>query len=124
MKGLILLIMYGIRNCDSVRKARRLLDEFNVEYTFHDYRNEGADENALKEACEWFGWEAVLNKRGTTWRKLDDETRAGVWDQASATALMVQETSLIKRPLITGGKQLLLGFNASLWAEILEKGEL
>jgi len=116
--------MYGIRNCDSVRKARKLLDESKVDYTFHDYKKDGADENALNEACERFGWESVLNKRGTTWRKLDDETKAGVSDQASAIALMMQETSLIKRPLITGGKQLLLGFDAALWGEIMEKGEL
>ncbi|KZL13555.1 ArsC family reductase [Pseudovibrio sp. Ad37] len=116
--------MYGIRNCDSVRKARKLLDESKLDYNFHDYKKDGADENALIEACERFGWDAVLNKRGTTWRKLDDETKAGVTDQASAIALMAQETSLIKRPLITGGKQLLLGFDASLWGEILEKGEL
>ncbi|EEA93060.1 ArsC family reductase [Pseudovibrio sp. JE062] len=116
--------MYGIRNCDSVRKARKLLDESKVDYTFHDYKKDGADENALNEACKTFGWESVLNKRGTTWRKLDDETKAGVSDQASAIALMMQETSLIKRPLITGGKQLLLGFDASSWGEILEKGEL
>ncbi|WP_189437731.1 ArsC family reductase [Pseudovibrio japonicus] len=116
--------MYGIRNCDTVRKARKLLDEKKATYTFHDYKKEGADEQALKDACAQFGWEAVLNKRGTTWRKLDDETKVGVTDQESAISLMMQETSLIKRPLVTGGKQLLLGFDAVLWDELLEKGEL
>ncbi|SDR31643.1 ArsC family reductase [Pseudovibrio sp. Tun.PSC04-5.I4] len=116
--------MYGIRNCDSVRKARKLLDEAKTDYNFHDYKKDGADEAALQEACETFGWDVVLNKRGTTWRKLDDDTKACVTDQASAIALMMKETSLIKRPLITGGKQLLLGFDAASWAGIIEKGEL
>ncbi|WP_068004188.1 ArsC family reductase [Pseudovibrio axinellae] len=116
--------MYGIRNCDSVRKACKLLDEYCVDYNFHDYKKAGADESVLSDACERFGWDAVLNKRGTTWRKLDDETKASVTDQDHAIALMVRETSLIKRPLVLCGKQPLLGFNAVLWREILEKGEL
>ncbi len=119
-----MLVMHGIRNCDSVRKARKLLDDAGVEYSLHDYKKDGADLEALRAACAQFGWEAVVNKRGTTWRKLDDATKSEVKDEASALDLMMRETSVIKRPLVTGGKQMLLGFDATVWSETLEKGEL
>lgn len=119
-----LLKLYGIRNCDTVKKARKFLDEKEISYSFHDYKKDGSDSDALKAACSAFGWEQVLNKRGTTWRKLDDQTKDSIVDVTSAIALMEQETSAIKRPIVLGGKEPLLGFDAAKWQDLHEKGEL
>ena len=68
--------LYGIKNCDTIKKARRYLDENNIDYQFHDYRTDGVDKKLLDQWVKLHGWETVLNKRGTTWRKLDDKTKA------------------------------------------------
>ena len=105
-----IITVYGISNCDTVKKARKWLDTHDVGYEFHDYKKMGIDKATLSQWCKNLGWETLLNKRGTTWRKLPDADREGV-TQASAIQLMLNNTSLIKRPVIDNGTTLLAGFD-------------
>jgi Spx/MgsR family transcriptional regulator len=108
---------YGIPNCDTVKKARKWLDANGVDYTFHDYKKEGADAAKLTEWAEEKGWEVLLNKRGTTFRKLDDSDKANI-DAAKAVTLMVQNPSMIKRPVVEHSGSLLVGFKEDEWSPI------
>jgi arsenate reductase (glutaredoxin) len=104
------MILYGIPNCDTVKKARQWLDAHNVAYTFHDYKKAGVDTAALTQWVEEAGWEALLNKRGKTFRALSDADKADI-DAAKAIRLMVANPSLIKRPVVAGAGALLIGFS-------------
>ena len=110
--------LYGIPNCDTVKKARRWLDAQGVEYAFHDYKKEGADAGRLASWSDAMGWEVLLNKRGTTYRKLSDEQKADI-DRARAIDLMVQHPSLIKRPVVEYDGGILVGFGDAEWAQAL-----
>lgn len=113
-----MIILYGISNCDSVKKAKRWLDANGLQYTFHDYKKQGVP-NA--EAERWIaeaGVTRVLNKRGTTWRKLSTEQQAMADTPEGALNLITEHTSLIKRPIITCGSRLLIGFEASLMEQL------
>ena len=112
--------VYGIPNCDTVKKARRWLDDNGIEYTFHDYKKEGVEAEALERWADRCGWEVLLNRRGTTYRKLDDAARQDV-DRAKAIALMQEHTSLIKRPVMEreGDQHILVGFAESEWENAL-----
>ncbi|WP_047608883.1 ArsC family reductase [Rahnella aquatilis] len=113
-------ILYGIKNCDTVKKARRWLEENGVECQFHDYRVEGLDAALLQDLLNKQGWEAMLNTRGTTWRKLDEATRAACDNQASAKALMLEHPAVIKRPfLLAPDGQSLLGFKPESYQQFL-----
>ena len=112
------IVVYGIPNCDTVKKARKWLDAQSVSYEFHDYKKKGIDAETLSSWCTVLGWEALVNRRGTTWRKLDDAQKANL-DQASAIKLMQENTSLIKRPVIHAGDEFLLGFNAEQYETAL-----
>jgi arsenate reductase len=104
-------IVYGIPNCNTVKKATTWLNEHGVAYTFHDFKKLGVTAAQLNSWCAAFGWENVLNKQGTTWRKLTPEQQAGVKDQNSAVALLLENTSAIKRPVIEqDGKAVLISF--------------
>ena len=105
------ITVFGIPNCDTVKKARKWLDAQSVSYDFHDYKKKGIDVASLNSWCEQLGWEALVNRRGTTWRKLDDAQKADL-DQASAVALMIENTSLIKRPVVQAKNKFLLGFDS------------
>ena len=105
------ITVFGIPNCDTVKKARKWLDAKSVSYDFHDYKKKGVDEDTLNTWCKELGWEALLNRRGTTWRKLDDAQKVDL-SQASAVKLMQENTSLIKRPIVQANNKLMLGFNA------------
>jgi arsenate reductase (glutaredoxin) len=94
------MILYGIPTCDSVKKARAWLAGRGVEYSFHDFKKAGLPPTNLDGWIAAVGWEQVLNRKGTTWRKLDEETRAAVTDAASARALMRVHPNLVKRPVI------------------------
>ncbi|MFN4166856.1 MAG: ArsC family reductase [Pannonibacter phragmitetus] len=118
------MIVYGIKNCDTVKKARAFLDGAGVAYTFHDYKKDGADAEKLAQFVEAFGWEQVLNRRGTTWRKLPDEVQDAVKDNASAIALMLEHPSAIKRPIAEAKGRTLLGYDPVAWEMALEMGEL
>jgi arsenate reductase (glutaredoxin) len=108
--------LYGIPNCDTVKKARSWLDGQGLGYTFHDYKKEGADRAKLERWADRLGWEALLNRRGTTFRALDEADKADI-DWAKAIALMLQHPSLIKRPVAESedGGRLLVGFAANEW---------
>ena len=93
-------IVYGIPNCDSVKKARAWLTEQGLDHVFHDFKKQGVPEAQLQQWLDACGWELVLNRKGTTWRQLDAATQAAVQDDASARALMLQQASVIKRPVI------------------------
>jgi arsenate reductase (glutaredoxin) len=109
------MILYGIRNCDTVRKARAWLEARGIPYDFHDYRLAGIDEARLRGWAAELGWERLLNRAGTTFRKLSDADRAGL-DEDKAVALMLAWPSMIKRPVLDLGDRRLLGFDAAAWA--------
>ncbi|NBD21751.1 ArsC family reductase [Aquabacterium fontiphilum] len=114
------LILYGIPNCNTVKKARDWLAEQGVAYTFHDYKKQGVPADRLPGWMAALGWERLINRQGTTWRKLSPETQAGVVDAASAQALMLAQPSVIKRPLIErDGVALGAGFDETQWIQWL-----
>jgi arsenate reductase len=107
-------LVYGIPACSTVKKARTWLDEQGVAYTFHDYKKLGVPAERLDVWIKAVGWVKLVNRQGTTWRKLDDATKAGVVDAASAKALMLANASVIKRPVIEqGGQVVSVGFDAA-----------
>ncbi|MFD1631410.1 arsenate reductase [Pseudopedobacter beijingensis] len=107
--------IFGIPNCNSVKKARTWLKENNIEEDFHDFKKLGTDKSLLEKWCAEFGWENVLNKKGTTWRNLDEAEKNLVKDQDSAIALMQKHTSSIKRPVIESKKGNTIGFDEALF---------
>ena len=111
--------IYGIPNCDTVKKARLWLDANGVEYAFHDYKKEGADERKLAGWIADKGLDAVLNTRGTTFRKLSDAEKAAAADSHTAVALLVQHPSMIKRPVAETGHTVLVGFKEDEWSAAL-----
>jgi arsenate reductase (glutaredoxin) len=107
--------LYGIPNCDTVKKARTWLDARGIGYAFHDYKKSGADAAKLGAWCEVLGWEIVLNRAGTTFRKLPDADKSAL-DQTKAIALMLAQPSMIKRPIVEHPDGLLAGFKDADWA--------
>ncbi len=106
------MIVYGIKNCNTVKTAVDWLKKNKIDFEFHDYKSKGISEAKLKEWSKQVGWESLVNKRGTTWRQLDEATQASVKNEKSAIALMKEKTSVIKRPLIEeDGKVVVLGFD-------------
>jgi Spx/MgsR family transcriptional regulator len=97
---LLSIQVYGIPNCDTVKKARSWLTEHQLAYEFHDFKKQGVPEASIDHWLDLIGWETLLNRKGTTWRKLDASTQAGVQDTASAKAVMMLHPSLIKRPVV------------------------
>ena len=106
--------LYGIPNCDTVKKARKWLEANGREYAFHDYKKEGADPERLTGWCDHVGWEVLLNTRGTTFRKLPETDKTDI-DRAKAITLMTEHPSMIKRPVVEHDDGLLVGFNAPDW---------
>ncbi len=106
--------LYGIPNCDTVKKARTWLDAHGHAYTFHDYKKLDADPEKLLTWCNAQGWEIVLNRAGTTFKKLPEADKANL-TQAKAIALMLAQSSMIKRPVVETGEQILIGFNPDLY---------
>jgi len=108
--------VYGIANCDSVKKVRRWLDEHQVAYRFHDYRKLGVPEALLRQWVATSGWQTLLNRRGTTWRALDESIRAGVIDAETAINVMLANASTIRRPVVCFGKQIIVGVDTAALA--------
>ncbi len=106
--------LYGIPNCDTVKKARAWLDAKGVAYTFHDYKKEGADADLLRSWVEAVGWEKLLNRRGTTFRRLEPEQKEDL-DAEKAMRLMVAQPSCIKRPVTDYPEGVLVGFDSDEW---------
>ncbi len=111
--------LYGIKNCDTMKKARTWLDEHQVSYTFHDYKAAGIDHAHLEKWCKQLGWEVVLNRAGTTFKKLPDADKSNL-TEARAIQLMLAQPSMIKRPVLEYGKQLLIGFKPDDYAASLK----
>ena len=106
------MIVYGIKNCDTVKKALTWLKDQNLTFEFHDYKAKGISADKLREWSKQVGWETLLNKKGATWRQLDEETKKSLNKEEQAIDLMMGKTSVIKRPLIEkAGKVILVGYN-------------
>ena len=113
--------MYGIRNCDTVKKARAWLDVRGVSYHFHDYKAAGIERARLQCWCDELGWEALLNRAGTTFRKLPDADR-NVSDARKAITLMLEQPSMIRRPVLDLGGRLLVGFKPESYESAVRQG--
>lgn len=105
-----MMTLYGIKNCDTVKKARRFLEQRSQPYQFHDYRQDGLSAELLEQFAAQLGWQSLLNTRGTTWRALNDADKAEL-DEQKALRLMLAQPALIKRPLLVAGERYLLGFS-------------
>jgi len=114
----LMVEMYGISNCDTIRKARKWLTEHEIAYVFHDYKKEGVDRQKMTAWIDELGWETLLNKRGTTWRKLDDADKADV-DRDKAIALLCANPSMIKRPVLVFDATIEVGFSISRYNALL-----
>lgn len=110
--------VYGIKNCDTIKKTLKWLTNNDIEHTFHDYRKDGLDEDWLGSAVNELGWENVLNKRGTTYRQLSDEQKSTL-NEETALALLIEYPAMIKRPIIQTGSDLILGYNETVLTEKL-----
>ncbi len=112
------VIVYGIPNCDSVKKVRAWLDQHAVVYTFHDYKKHGVPELHLRRWVALKGWQIVLNRKGTTWRGLDELVKASVVDDVSAIAVMLAHSSTIKRPVVAKGDLVVAGVDFAALAAL------
>jgi arsenate reductase (glutaredoxin) len=113
--------IYGIKNCDTMKKARAWLDTHRVAYQFHDYKSEGVDRERLEGWAKRVGWETLLNRTGTTFRKLPEKDKQGL-TAAKAIALMLDQPSMIKRPVLERGSKLVVGFKPEIYqAEVGDK---
>ena len=110
--------IYGIPNCDTIKKARKWLDANSIEYTFHDYKKSGVPEKQLRQWVKKSGWDTLLNRRGTTWRQLDDKIKKNI-NESLAIKVMLENPSAIKRPVLESGKNLLTGFTESEYEALL-----
>ena len=115
-----LVTLYGIPNCDTVKKARTWLTEHGKSHAFHDFKKHGVPPAELARWADAVGWESLLNRKGTTWRQLNSEAQLAVVDSASAQALMQAQTSVIKRPVVDwGGGKFTVGFDPQVWKKLL-----
>jgi len=114
-----MVTVFGIRNCDTIKKARRWLDGNGVEYRFHDLRTDGLTRAQLKSWEQVLGWKNLLNRRGTTWRRLPESVRESI-DRGLAVKLMLEQPAMIKRPLLDLDGTLHLGFSEASWNELFE----
>ena len=111
--------IYGIKNCDTMKKARAWLDKHGVDYDFHDYKVAGIERDRLQRWAKKVGWETLLNRAGTTFRKLPDKEKEGI-SETKAVSLMLKQPSMIKRPVLDAGSgKLLVGFKPEQYAEVL-----
>ncbi|MCE2994934.1 MAG: ArsC family reductase [Cyclobacteriaceae bacterium] len=116
------MTLYGIKNCNTVKSAVEWLNQHEIAFDFHDYKKAGITAAKLSEWCKQVGWESLVNKRGTTWRQLPEADQAKVTNEKAAISLMLEKTSVIKRPLIEEkGKVILLGFEEHQYEQVLQK---
>ena len=115
-----MITLFGIPNCDTVKKARTWLEQAGLSYQFHDFKKAGLDKTTVSAWLKEVPWEILVNKKGTTWRGLPDATKASVIDATSATVLMLENTSVIKRPVLCTNNQVLVGFDADLYKKTLK----
>ena len=108
--------VYGIKNCDTVKKACKWLDSNNIDYQFHDFRKDGLTQTKVKQWSGQVDWETLLNRRGTTWRKLSDQEKESI-NKTNAIKLMTEQPTLIKRPVIEYRKKVLVGFSEDVYQQ-------
>jgi Spx/MgsR family transcriptional regulator len=113
------ITVYGIPNCDSVKKARVWLTDHGVDYVFHDFKKQGVPPEAVDLWLRHVSWDVLVNRKGTTWRKLAPAVQAGVVDNASARALMLEHASVIKRPVVVKDQTVVVGVNLDAWARVV-----
>lgn len=118
-----MITLYGIKNCDTVKKACKWLEAHGVQYEFHDFRADGLEREAVQGWLEELGWQNLLNRRSTSWKALDEQTRQGM-DEQSALAAILHQPTLIKRPLLDTGHQRFIGFSAPDYAKIFSQHTL
>ena len=116
-----MITLYGIPNCDTVKKARTWLTDHGMDYTFHDFKKQGVPEARLDHWIAALGWEKLVNRQGTTWRQLPDEVKASITDDAAAIQLMLDKPSVIKRPVLDIDGKITLGFDAATYESLLTK---
>ncbi len=115
----VMITLYGIPNCDTVKKARAWLTAQGIDYQFHDFKKQGVPADNLQAWSQAVGWETLLNRKGTTWRKLDTTMQASITDDASAQTLMSAQASAIKRPVVDWGRgRITVGFQDAFSAEL------
>jgi arsenate reductase len=110
------LVIYGIPNCDTVKKARTWLSDNGHDFSFHDFKKQGLSRDLVAGWLEQLDWETLVNRKGTTWRALDDERKAQIVDKASALELMLENPSVIKRPVLAGAGPVSVGFSPDQYA--------
>ena len=113
------ITVYGIPNCDSVKKARVWLTDHGVDYVFHDFKKQGVPPDTLDLWLQQVSWDVLVNRKGTTWRKLDAAQQASVVDNASARAVMLEHLSVIKRPVVVQGHTVIVGVNPEAWTRVV-----
>ncbi|MBU1977888.1 MAG: ArsC family reductase [Gammaproteobacteria bacterium] len=113
--------LYGIPNCNTVKKARTWLTENHIDTSFHDFKKQGVSEELLKTWLKQISWEKLVNRQGTTWRQLPDEAKAAVCDDASAIRLMLEKSSVIKRPVLEMDGKITLGFDEATYQTLFRK---
>ena len=113
-----MITLYGIKNCDTMKKARAWLDANGIAYVFHDYKASGIDRTRLEQWCKELGWETVLNRSGTTFRALPEASKADL-DAAKAITLMLAQPAMIKRPVLDLGKRRIVGFKPEIYQSAL-----
>jgi arsenate reductase len=112
-----MIIMYGIKDCDSIKKARKYLQAHNIDYTFHDFRVDGVNAIQLRAWVSELGWEKLLNKRSATWRNLPDETKQNI-NELLALVVMEEQPTIIKRPVLEMADQVMVGFSEKQYDEV------
>ena len=115
--------LYGIKNCDTVKKARRWLEDQGIDYEFHDFRVDGVDAGQIQQWLDELGWETVVNRRSTTWKELDPALREAM-DADSALAAIIDAPTLVKRPVLDTGSERLVGFKSDTYAKIFNRHTL
>ena len=114
-----MVTLYGIHNCDTVKKARAWLEERSIPYTFHDFRKDGLNHIMLRAWVDEFGWEILLNRKGITWRNLPETTRLNM-NEATALAVMEDQPAIIKRPLLDMGTRHVVGFSPETYRQLFQ----
>jgi len=109
--------LFGIKNCDTIKKARKWLEQQQIEFNFHDYRSDGLEQDWLQQAESQLGWEVLLNKRGTTYRQLDESQKQDM-DKDKALALLMEYPAMIKRPVLQIGNSFYIGFKPEQYREL------
>ena len=112
-----MITVYGIKNCDTVKKARKWLEQHGIDYSFHDFREDGIDRDAVAGWIEELGWETLVNRRSTSWKTLDEQVRKSM-DAESALAAILAQPTLVKRPLLDTGAERHTGFSAANYEKI------